>query len=203
MTLPWNADVFKKGHLAMLYIYHLLTLFLTHFALRLNHSRRTHTMIPNSYFLSTFWVWLRHWFFAGVSYQIGKLFQSVIKFVLNPNPKEFSFWCLVSQINRCECDVTVHSEKTRFFTIFQNWIEKSAKLWMRSFIKISQGVLKNDSTVFENHRKSRIQHCERSELCLYFWVDKNALKMPKIVNFGDFFENLKVAMKQCYQTGHF
>ena len=26
-------------------------------------------------------------------------------------------------------------------------------------------------TVFENHRKSRIQHCERSELCLNFqWI---------------------------------
>ena len=34
-------------------------------------------------------------------------------------------------------------------------------------------------TVFENHRISRIQHCERSELRLHFEV------------------------KQCYQTGHF
>ena len=25
-----------------------------------------------------------------------------------------------------------------------------------------------ESTVFENHRKSRIQHCERSELSLHF-----------------------------------
>ena len=41
------------------------------------------------------------------------------------------------------------------------------------------------STVFENHRKSRIHHCERSELRLH-WVDKSSLKMPKMVNFGDF-----------------
>ena len=35
-------------------------------------------------------------------------------------------------------------------------------------------------TVFENHRKSRIQHCERSELRLHFeWteVNKNAKKL--------------------------
>ena len=28
------------------------------------------------------------------------------------------------------------------------------------------------ATVFENHKKSRIQHCERSELRLHFKVDK-------------------------------
>ena len=27
-------------------------------------------------------------------------------------------------------------------------------------------------TVFENHRKSRIRHCERSELCLHFIEQK-------------------------------
>ena len=27
--------------------------------------------------------------------------------------------------------------------------------------------------------------------------------MPKMVNFGEFFENLKLAVKQYYQTGHF
>ena len=35
--------------------------------------------------------------------------------------------------------------------------------------------------VFENHRKSLIQHCERSELCLHFI--KNA---QNIVNLGEF-----------------
>ena len=46
-------------------------------------------------------------------------------------------------------------------------------------------------TVFENHRKSLIQNCERSE-------DKSSLKMPKMVDFGRVFENLKLAVKQCY-----
>ena len=36
-----------------------------------------------------------------------------------------------------------------------------------------------------------------------FWVDKSLLKMPKMVHFGEFFENLKLAVKQCYQTGQF
>ena len=34
--------------------------------------------------------------------------------------------------------------------------------------------------MFENHRKSLIQHCERSE------VDKSSLKMPKMVNLASF-----------------
>ena len=41
-------------------------------------------------------------------------------------------------------------------------------------------------TVFENHRKSSIHHCERSELRLiYFRVVKGKIKMAKMVNFGD------------------
>ena len=41
-------------------------------------------------------------------------------------------------------------------------------------------------TVFEIHRKCLIQHCERSELRLLFWLDKSSSKMPKVVNFGEF-----------------
>ena len=37
----------------------------------------------------------------------------------------------------------------------------------------------NFSTVFENHRKSLIQHCERSELRLHF-------EWTKVVHFGEF-----------------
>ena len=44
-------------------------------------------------------------------------------------------------------------------------------------------------TVFENHRKSLIQHCERSELT--FSVDKSSLKMPKMVQLGDFMITLQ------------
>ena len=35
------------------------------------------------------------------------------------------------------------------------------------------------------------------------WVDKSLLKMPKIGQFWRVFENLKLAVKQCYQTGQF
>ena len=54
-----------------------------------------------------------------------------------------------------------------------------------------------ENMVFENHRKSLIQHCERSELRLHFeWNAKNG-------PFWRVFENLKLAVKQCYQTGQF
>ena len=52
------------------------------------------------------------------------------------------------------------------------------------------------STVVENHRKSLIQQY----FTLTFWVDKSLSKMPKIVNLATFC-NLKLAVKQCYQTG--
>ena len=38
-------------------------------------------------------------------------------------------------------------------------------------------------TVFENHRKSLVEHGERSELCLHF-----ELKMPKMVNLASFWK---------------
>ena len=53
----------------------------------------------------------------------------------------------------------------------------------------------NKSTVFENDRECLIQHCERSELRLLFeWTNGT---------FWRDFENLKLAVKQCYQTGQF
>ena len=55
----------------------------------------------------------------------------------------------------------------------------------------------SNSTVFENHRKSLI------ESYIYIWLDKRSLKVPKEANFGEFFENLKFAVKQCYQTSPF
>ena len=58
------------------------------------------------------------------------------------------------------------------------------------------------STVFENPTKSRIQHCERNELRLHFeWtkVTKNA----KNGQFWRVIENLKLLLKQCYQTSNF
>jgi len=57
-------------------------------------------------------------------------------------------------------------------------------------------------TVFENHRKSLIQHCERSELRLHLSgrkLIKNAKNGPFWRNFG----KLKLAFKYCYQTGQF
>ena len=60
---------------------------------------------------------------------------------------------------------------------------------------------RNLDTVFENHRKSLIQHCERSELRLHFVSPKVNQKCKKML-FWRLFENLKSTVKQCYQTGH-
>ena len=54
-------------------------------------------------------------------------------------------------------------------------------------------------TVFENHRKSLIQHCERSGFGLQFeWTKVN----QKCQN-GSVLENLYFAVKQRYQIGQF
>ena len=50
-------------------------------------------------------------------------------------------------------------------------------------------------------QKSFIQHCERSKLRLHFeWTKVNILRKWSIWRF---FEKLKLAVKQCYQTGKF
>ena len=44
-------------------------------------------------------------------------------------------------------------------------------------------------TVFENHRKSLIQHCERSEIRLHFEWTKVKKKCSKMVHFGELLKN--------------
>ena len=66
-----------------------------------------------------------------------------------------------------------------------------------------QSVWKSDrTTMFENHRKSLIQYCERSELCLHFEWRKVNSKNAKNAQFGEFLK-MKLAVKQCYQIGDF
>ena len=47
-------------------------------------------------------------------------------------------------------------------------------------------------TMFENRKKSLIQHCERSEPMFTFWVAKSLLKMPKMVDFGELLKTWSV-----------
>ena len=54
--------------------------------------------------------------------------------------------------------------------------------------------------VFENHRKSLIQYRKRSELLLHFKESKVYQKCQKC-SIWRVFENLKLMVKQCYQTG--
>ena len=56
-------------------------------------------------------------------------------------------------------------------------------------------------TVFKNRPKSRIQHCERSELRLF--SGQKLIKKAQNEKSGLFFKNLKFVVKKCYQTGQF
>ena len=55
--------------------------------------------------------------------------------------------------------------------------------------------------MFENHRKSLIQHCKRSYV--YILSGQKFIKNANNGQIGDFFENLKLAVKQCYQKNQF
>ena len=75
--------------------------------------------------------------------------------------------------------------------------EKKILFRIHILVLNTESKLRLTDTVFENHRKSLIQHCERSELRLHFeWTKVN-------YKFWRVFENLKLAVKQCYQTGQF
>ena len=56
-------------------------------------------------------------------------------------------------------------------------------------------------TVFENHRKSLILASEVSYV--YILSGQNFIENAKNGPFWRVFENLKLAVKQCYQTGQF
>ena len=58
---------------------------------------------------------------------------------------------------------------------------------------------KECSMVFENKRKKSHSTLRAKRATFTFWVDKSLLKMPKM----GIFENLKLAVKQCCQTGQY
>ena len=66
----------------------------------------------------------------------------------------------------------------------------------------SKTIIKGMITVFENHRKSLIFLTWRAKLRVHFETTKVHKKMPKMADFAKF-ENLKLAIKQCYQTGQY
>ena len=57
---------------------------------------------------------------------------------------------------------------SRFFSILYSYFCCIQLLWV--CVISDTCPLENVTTVFENYWKSRIQHCERSELCLHFWT---------------------------------
>ena len=57
-------------------------------------------------------------------------------------------------------------------------------------------------TVFDNHRKSLIQHASEASY-VYILSRQKLIKNAKNGSFWRVFGNLKLAVKQCYQTGQF
>ena len=94
--------------------------------------------------------------------------------------------------------------------IFTQKMTKFHLFWMETFLwKISKLEFfgnrirhiegRSALTMFKNHRKSLIQHCERSELRLHLSGPK-FIKNAKMFNLASF-KHDKLAVKQCYQTG--
>ena len=75
--------------------------------------------------------------------------------------------------------------------------------WYRCFL--CQVCRNNEKSFTSQHGVWKSQKKSHSTLraTLTFWVDKSSLKMPKMVQFGEFFENRKLAVNQSYQTGQF
>ena len=83
----------------------------------------------------------------------------------------------------------------RVLDIHTVWQQTSGIFWIHHCIEKVILLFSNGEkfTVFENHGKIIILHFERSELCLHL-----SDKCQKW-----FLKNLKIAVKQCYQTGQF
>mgnify|MGYP001421615221 CR=1 FL=1 len=58
-------------------------------------------------------------------------------------------------------------------------------------------------TVFENHRKSLIRHIASEASYVYIQSGQKLIQNAKNGRFWRVFENLKLAVKQCYQTDQF
>ena len=65
-------------------------------------------------------------------------------------------------------------------------------------IQILEEVKPLPPIVFENDRKSLIQDCD-----IYILSGQKFVENAKNGSIWRFFENLKLVVKQCFQTGHF
>ena len=130
------------------------------------------------YFVAEKWQDFSGWILCGIL-----LWSKMIRLVLFA---QFSFFCVLKQggqgLLACRVKQILLAP-----LLFHFAFKKSLKT-------------KAQSTVFENRQKSRIQHCERSELRL---SGQKFIKNAKNCQFWRAFENMKLAVKQCYQTCQF
>ena len=108
--------------------------------------------------------------------------------LIHKPPAKQKRWAWLSKIDAWKSMGKNLTAENSVMTTAQWGINPNCDLWL--------------STVFENHRKGLIQHCERSELRLHFEWTKVNWKCQKL-SIWQVFEKLKLVVKQCYQTGQF
>ena len=99
-----------------------------------------------------------------------------------------ALWKIVTHIHMLKDDRVVKRGK-----IGVDW-----KIWLKFPLQNSTQKKATMLTVFENHKKSLIQHSERSELHLHFLSEQKLIKIPE-KRIWSVFENLKLSVEQNYQ----
>ena len=89
---------------------------------------------------------------------------------------------------------------SHYFVELQGNKKKMLKFW-----KAGNTEFTNKFTVFENHRKSLIQQFNMASEASYVYIlsEQKLIKNAKNCPFWQVFENPKLAVKQCYQTGDY
>ena len=105
-------------------------------------------------------------------------------------PKLRLFWLPTSKVNAFKLQNLERGENESE-NILSKW--KTGKF--RTIFSNVHGVWKSQKKSHSTLRAKRAT--------FRFWVDKSSLKMPKNGQFWRIFENLKLAVKQSYQTGQF
>ena len=88
----------------------------------------------------------------------------------------------------------------------ENYLSKSQEAVQSGGVgSLPLGAHVRDDEQVHDHYKLCLKITEKVSfnIASEFWMDKSKSKIPKIVHFMRVFENLKLAVKQCYQTGHF
>ena len=116
-----------------------------------------------------------------------KFFHCFVTIFFSDNPFTFSLWVSCTTFNVVNLRILVGNASDLLSLTRRSCSDFYLLFWRGQ----NALMVPNDYTLFENHIKGLIPHCERSELRLH------SLKLTKMVNIGIFELNF------CYQTGQF